>query len=60
MFFYKFLFSSAQKYAQLKSLLEDHGGNTWSWFHIPDTAPELCKAGGSKKGVKFSSWFHLI
>ena len=55
MFFYKFLFSSAQKYAQLKSLLEDHGGNTWSWFHIPDTAPALCKAGGSKKGVKFSS-----
>ena len=55
MFFYKFLFSSAQKYVQLKSLLEDHGGNTWSWFHTPDMVPGLCKAGCSKKGVKFSS-----
>ena len=34
MFFYKFLFSSAQKYVQLKPLLEDHGGNTCLAFTL--------------------------
>ena len=60
MFSCKFLFSSSQKYVQLNSLLEEYGGNTWFWLHVPDLALGLCKAGGLKKGSKFSFWFHLI